>query len=56
MASQNKTRTTGVEMPVRLTLPPEQHDRLRLLAAAARLPMSQYVRQLVLAKISEKKS
>jgi hypothetical protein len=40
--------------PVRLTLTPAEHDRLRVLAAQARVPMSEFVRQLVRKEISGK--
>jgi len=40
-------KSAGETRFVRLELPIEIHDRLRVLAAEARQAMSQYVRQLV---------
>lgn len=53
MAKKQVMQEIG-DKAVRLYLPPEAHARLRVLAAAAGVPMSRFTRQLVLEKISEK--
>jgi hypothetical protein len=55
MAKQRSQKPAAkVRRPVRLELPEEQHRELRVLAAAAGKPMSQFVRDIVLEAIAKR--
>lgn len=53
MAKKYTARVPGT-VAIRLDVPPETRDALRVLAATAGVPMSQYVRDIVVADVKKK--